>query len=63
MKAYPGAPNQTQTKYTGQIGKHDTGSQHSDPKVWNGENYTGGHGPQLDSIRIYNYVRLVRDAF
>ncbi|MGB5444283.1 MAG: DUF1566 domain-containing protein, partial [Psychromonas sp.] len=42
---------------------HGAGSQRSDPKVWNGENYTGGHGPQLDSIRIYNYVRLVRDAF
>ena len=41
---------------------HGAGSQRSDPKVWNGTDYSNGEGPQADSIRIYNYVRLVRDA-
>jgi len=41
---------------------HGAGSQRSDPKVWDGTNYSAGHGPQADAIRIYNYVLLVRDA-
>jgi hypothetical protein len=41
---------------------HGAGSQRSDPKVWDGTDYSDGYGPQADSIRIYNYVRLVRDA-
>lgn len=41
---------------------HGAGSQRSDPKVWDGTNYSNGHGPQADAVRIYNYVRLVRDA-
>ncbi|MDV7106346.1 DUF1566 domain-containing protein [Vibrio sp. TH_r3] len=49
-------------KYGKWVDVHGAGSQRSDPKVWDGTDYTDGHGPQADSIRIYNYVRLVRDA-
>lgn len=52
--------------YSKEYGKwvdvHGAGSQRSDPKVWDGNNYSGGKGPQSDAVRIYNYVRLVRDA-
>ncbi|MEI6395355.1 MAG: DUF1566 domain-containing protein, partial [Verrucomicrobiota bacterium] len=41
---------------------HGAGAQRSDPKVGNPADYPQGHGPQGDAIRIYNYVRLVRDA-
>ena len=41
---------------------HGAGAQRSDPKVGNPANWPNGHGPQGDVIRIYNYVRLVRDA-
>lgn len=41
---------------------HGAGAQRSDPKAGDPDNYPYGHGPQGDVIRIYNYVRLVRDA-
>lgn len=41
---------------------HGAGAQRSDMKVWDGEDYSYGDGPQADAVRIYNYVRLVRDA-
>ena len=41
---------------------HGAGCQRSDPKVGDPNDYPTGHGPQGDAIRIYNYVRLVRDA-
>ena len=41
---------------------HGAGTQRSDPKVGNPEDYTGGRGPQGDVIRIYNYVRIVRNV-
>jgi len=41
---------------------HGAGAQRSDPKAGNPADYPTGHGPQGDAIRIYNYVRLVRDA-
>lgn len=41
---------------------HGAGCQRSDPKQGNPDDYPWGHGPQGDVIRIYNYVRLVRDA-
>lgn len=41
---------------------HGAGSQRSDPKVGDPAAYPHGFGPQGDVIRIYNYVRLVRDA-
>ncbi|MBT8394391.1 MAG: DUF1566 domain-containing protein [Bacteroidia bacterium] len=45
----------------GWIDIHGAGSQRSDPKFDDGTDYSEGHGPQGDAIRIYNYVRLVRD--
>ncbi len=41
---------------------HGAGAQRSDPKAGDPADYPYGHGPQGDVIRIYNYVRLVRDA-
>jgi hypothetical protein len=41
---------------------HGAGAQRSDPKAGDPADYPTGHGPQGDAIRIYNYVRLVRDA-
>ncbi len=40
---------------------HGAGAQRSDPKVGDPSDYPTGHGPQGDAIRIYNYVRCVRD--
>ena len=41
---------------------HGAGAQRSDPKQGDPANWPHGHGPQGDVIRIYNFVRLVRDA-
>lgn len=41
---------------------HGAGAQRSDPKSGDPANWPTGHGPQGDAIRIYNYVRLVRDV-
>lgn len=41
---------------------HGAGAQRSDPKAGDPANYPTGRGPQGDAIRIYNNVRLVRDA-
>jgi len=41
---------------------HGAGAQRSDPKAGDPADYPTGSGPQGDAIRIYNYVRLVRDA-
>lgn len=41
---------------------HGAGCQRSDPKVGDPADYPNGLGPQADEIRIYNWVRLVRDA-
>ncbi len=41
---------------------HGAGAQRSDPKSGDPTDYPFGHGPQGDVIRIYNYLRLVRDA-
>jgi hypothetical protein len=40
---------------------HGAGAQRSDPKDGNPDDYPYGHGPQGDVIRIFNYVRLVRN--
>ena len=42
---------------------HGAGSQRSDPKVDDGNDYTNGHGPQGDAIRINNMVRCVTDEY
>jgi hypothetical protein len=41
---------------------HGAGAQRSDPKSGDPSSYPYGNGPQGDVIRIYNYVRLVRDV-
>jgi hypothetical protein len=41
---------------------HGAGAQRSDPKAGDPASYPTGRGPQGDAIRIYNHVRLVRDA-
>jgi len=41
---------------------HGAGAQRSDPKLGNPDDFPYGRGPQGDAIRIYNFVRLVRDA-
>jgi hypothetical protein len=41
---------------------HGAGAQRSDPKSGDPSFYPTGRGPQGDAVRIYNYVRLVRDA-
>ena len=40
---------------------HGAGSQHSDPKAGDPAMFPHGRGPQGDVIRIYNFVRLVRN--
>ena len=49
-------------RVAGWLDVHGAGAQRSDPKVGNPADYPQGHGPQGDAIRIYNYVRLVRNA-
>ena len=46
----------------GFIDVHGAGAQRSDPKTGDPSDYTEGHGPQGDDIRILNYVRVVRDV-
>jgi len=41
---------------------HGAGSQRSDPKKGDPAAFPHGRGPQGDVIRIFNHVRLVRDA-
>jgi len=41
---------------------HGAGAQRSDPKVGDPANWPHGNGPQGDVIRIFNFVRLVRDV-
>ena len=40
---------------------HGAGAQRSDPKDGDPDEYPNGNGPQGDVVRIFNYVRLVRD--
>jgi hypothetical protein len=41
---------------------HGAGAQRSDPKAGDPQNYPHGRGPQGDVIRIFNFVRLVRNG-
>ncbi|MCP4216893.1 MAG: DUF1566 domain-containing protein, partial [bacterium] len=41
---------------------HGAGAQRSDPKSGDPDDYPYGRGPQGDVVRIYNFVRCVRDA-
>jgi hypothetical protein len=47
---------------SGWLDVHGAGAQRSDPKAGNPADFPKGRGPQGDAIRIYNYVRLVRNA-
>lgn len=49
------------TSGTGWIDVHGAGAQRSDPKAGNPNDYPNGFGPQGDAIRIFNFVRAVRD--
>lgn len=42
------------------IDVHGAGAQRSDPKFDDGTDFSLGHGPQGDAVRIFNYVRCVR---
>ena len=44
------------------IDVHGAGAQRSDPKKGDPDEYPQGRGPQGDAIRIYNFVRFVRDT-
>jgi hypothetical protein len=44
------------------VDAHGAGAQRSDPKRGDPARWSRGLGPQADQIRIYNYVRCVRDA-
>ena len=44
------------------VNVHGAGAQRSDPKSGDPADWADGLGPQNDEIRIYNYVRCVRDA-
>jgi hypothetical protein len=48
-------------KGNGWIDVHGAGSQRSDPKTGNPDDFAEGRGPQGDAVRIYNFVRLVRE--
>jgi len=41
---------------------HGAGAQRSDPKAGNPADFPHGRGPQGDVIRIYNFVRCVRNT-
>lgn len=40
---------------------HGAGAQRGDPKSGDPADWAGGHGPQGDEIRIFNYARAVRN--
>jgi hypothetical protein len=50
------------SEFGGWVDVHGAGAQRSDPKVGNPAQFPNGFGPQGDAIRIYNYVRLVRNV-
>ena len=41
---------------------HGAGSQRSDPKSGDPDDYPNGNGPQGDVVRVYNFARAVRTA-
>ncbi|MFC1905261.1 DUF1566 domain-containing protein [Chloroflexota bacterium] len=62
MQMSPGTGQQSQSSGNYQyIDVHGAGAQRSDPKAGNPSDYPQGRGPQGDEIKIYNYVRCVRD--
>jgi len=49
------------SEFGGWIDVHGAGAQRSDQKAGDPSEYSDGHGPQGDAVRIYNYVRCVRN--
>lgn len=68
MNEMPGGPpmesTTTKSNYAdiNWVDVHGAGAQRSEFKAGGPAEYSEGHGPQGDAIRIYNYVRLVRDV-
>lgn len=62
-ESMPSAPGTTTTTSTtiNWTDVHGAGAQRSDPKDGDPSEYSTGHGPQGDAVRINNYVRLVRN--
>lgn len=60
MAAAGTADNPGTTGTANWVDVHGAGSQRSDPKTGDPEEYSDGHGPQGDAVRIYNMVRPVR---
>jgi Protein of unknown function (DUF1566) len=60
----PADPDSTGTSAGGYrfVDVHGAGAQRSDPKAGDPARFPHGRGPQGDVIRIYNYVRLVRNV-
>jgi len=56
MEQPPGSGNYVR------LNVHGAGAQRGDPKVGDPNDFPIGFGPQGDEIRIYNYIRCVRDA-
>jgi hypothetical protein len=50
------------TMHNAWIDVHGAGAQRGDPKSGDPAEYPSGRGPQGDAIRIYNFVRAVRDV-
>jgi hypothetical protein len=48
--------------FGGWIDVHGAGAQRSDAKTGDPSKFPTGFGPQGDAIRIYNYIRLVRNV-
>lgn len=63
MKQHPGRTSKSSgdTENLTLIDIHGAGAQRSDPKAGNPNDFPYGRGPQGDVLRIYNFVRLVRD--
>ncbi len=57
---YMGRPGSSGSKTFMDV--HGAGAQRSDPKTGDPSRFPTGRGPQGDDIRIYNYVRPVRDV-
>lgn len=53
---------QTRTGKYGLMDVHGAGAQRSDPKSGDPNDWSHGRGSQGDVVRIYNYVRCVRDV-
>jgi hypothetical protein len=58
---YAGPPDASASEYR-YVDVHGAGAQRSDPPSRRPAMFPHGRGPQGDVVRIYNFVRLVRNA-